>query len=92
MTYSPHRLGKPEGFPWSPLDGTDPADRRKALAATSETTAQAVSQATGHTMTHTLWCLRQLEIREQVKHTTDQAGVMRWTRLPENGWEEAVPF
>jgi hypothetical protein len=43
-------------------------------------------------MTHTLWCLRQLEIREQVKHTTDQAGVMRWTRLPENGWEEAVPF
>jgi hypothetical protein len=93
MSYSPKRIGKPEGFPWSPLDGRQPYDRRIALSAIDGTvTAQTVSKTTGHTVSQTLWSLRQLAVRDQVEHSTDEAGVMRWIRKPENGWEEGVPF
>ena len=93
VTYSPKRIGKPEGSPFSPLDGRQSGDRRIALSAIDGTvTAQTVSNTTGHTVSQTLWSLRQLAVRDQVDHRTDEAGVMRWIRKPENGWEEGVPF
>jgi hypothetical protein len=51
-----------------------------------------ISLITGISLDSTLWQLRQLEVRGQVKHVTDEAGVMRWERLPENGWEQDAPF
>jgi hypothetical protein len=51
-----------------------------------------ISLITGISLDSTLWQLRQLEVGGQVKHITDEAGIMRWERLPENGWEEKPPL
>ena len=94
MTYTPRRIGKPEGYPFTVLDGTDATQRRRSLAALEPEprAAMTISLLTGHTLDQTLWELRQLELRGQVKHTTDDGGVMRWVRMPENGWEQDAPF
>ena len=94
MTYSPRRLGKPEGWPFTVLDGSHTTDRRRSLThiQPQPRAAMEISLITGISLDSTLWQLRQLEVRGQVKHITDEAGVMRWERLPENGWEQRPPF
>ena len=76
------------------LDGSHANDRRRSLAHVQPQprAAMEISLITGISLDSTLWQLRQLEIRGQVKHITDEAGVMRWERLPENGWEEKPPL
>jgi hypothetical protein len=50
-----------------------------------------VSVDTGISLPDTVWQLRQLEKRGIVKHNTDEAGVMRWTRT-NSPWYEEPPF
>ena len=94
MTYTPRYYGKPEGWPFTVLDGSHPVDRRRSLAHVQPQprAAMEISLITGISLDSTLWQLRQLEVRGQVKHVTDEAGVMRWERMPENGWEQDAPF
>lgn len=93
MIYSPKRKGRPEGWPFSPLDGRQAADRRRSLAKVKAEPqpAQAINEGTAFNMADTLWHLRQLEIRGQVRHTTDTEGVMRWS-LTGYEWEARPPF
>jgi hypothetical protein len=93
VTYTPKRIGQPEGFPWSPLDGSQATDRHRTFTVTGPEpkAAMTVSVDTGISLPDTVWQLRQLEKRGIVKHKTDEAGVMRWTRT-DSPWYEEPPF
>jgi hypothetical protein len=93
LSYSPKRIGKPEGFPWYPLDATHPRDRHRLFKVTTATpkAAMMLSVETGIALVDTVWQLRQLEIRKAVKHTTDANGLMTWSRA-DGRWYEPPPF
>jgi hypothetical protein len=85
--------GKPEGFPWSPLDGTHATDRHRTFTVTGPEpkAAMTVSVDTGISLPDTVTQLRQLELRKVVKSKTDDTGVMRWTRA-DGKWYDPPPF
>jgi hypothetical protein len=93
VSYIPKRYGKPEGFPWSPLDGSQAQDRLRTytVIGPEPKAAMTVSLKTGISLPNTVTQLRQLEIRKAVKRKTDEAGVMRWTR-DSGAWFEPPPF
>lgn len=93
MTYTPHRTGKPEGYPFTVLDGAHATDRYRTFTVTGPEpkAAMTVSVETGISLPDTVWQLRQLEIRGIVRHNTDEAGVLRWTRT-DSKWYEPLPF
>lgn len=60
-------------------------DKRITQAAIHEEgprTAAAISLMTHHSLDTTLYHLRQLEADGQIRHKTDEAGVVRWEMVP----------